>query len=71
LANELYAAAGQAYNQKRKEYEDFGNAYGFKNLTPALGAPASIPSMMRNAPRPGGGGAARPSLGNIFGVPGG
>jgi hypothetical protein len=72
LSNELYSAAGQAYNQKRKEYEDFGNAYGFKNLAPALGAPASTPSIMRNAPRPGGGGGtARPSLGNIFGVPGG
>jgi len=72
LSNELYAAAGQAYNQKRKEYEQFGDAYGFKNLGAALGAPATIPSMMRNAPRPGGGGGtARPSLGNIFGVPGG
>jgi hypothetical protein len=72
LSNELYAAAGQAYNQKRKEYEDFGSAYGFKNLTPALGAPASIPSMMRNAPRPGAaGGTTRRSLNDIFGVPGG
>lgn len=66
LSNELYSAAGQAYNQKRKEYETFGEAYGFKNLTPALGAPATIPSVMRG----GSGGAARPSLGNIFGTPG-
>lgn len=67
LSNELYAAAGQAYNQKRKEYETFGDAYGFKNLTPALGAPAAIPSLMRGgAGGAGGGGAARPSLGSIF-----
>ena len=76
LSNELYAAAGDAYNKKRKEYEEFGGAYGFKNLGTALGAPATIPSLMRNAPSGGGGGAtgggkARPSLGNIFGVPGG
>jgi hypothetical protein len=73
LSNELYLAAGQAYNQKRKEYEDFGNAYNFKNLGTALGAPATLPSLMRNAPGAsgGGGGAARPSLSNIFGVPGG
>jgi hypothetical protein len=69
LSNELYAAAGQAYNQKRKEYETFGEAYKFKNLDAALGAPASIPSIMRGGA--GGGGAARPSLGNIFGTPGG
>jgi hypothetical protein len=74
LANELYAAAGQAYNQKRGEYEGFGQAYGFKNLNTALGAPAKIPSLMRNAPIGGasaGGGTTRPSLGNIFGIPGG
>lgn len=46
LSNELYAAAGQAYNKKRQEYEQFGNAYGFKNLGTALGAPAQIPSLM-------------------------
>ena len=70
LANELYAAAGDAYNKKRGEYEQFGNAYNFKNLGTALGAPATTPSIMRT--RPGaGGGAARPSLSNIFGVPGG
>jgi hypothetical protein len=72
LSNELYAAAGQAYNQKRREYEGFGQAYGFKNLDTALGAPATIPSLMRTAPSVGGGGGAvRPSLGNIFQVPGG
>jgi hypothetical protein len=72
LSNELYSAAGQAYNQKRKEYEQFGNAYNFKNLGTALGAPATIPSLMRTAPSGGGGGGAtRPSLGNIFGIPGG
>jgi hypothetical protein len=69
LSNELYAAAGQAYNQKRKEYETFGEAYKFKNLDAALGAPATIPSLMRGGA--GGGGAARPSLGNIFSTPGG
>jgi hypothetical protein len=72
LANELYAAAGDAYNKKRNEYRGFGDAYGFKNLDTALGAPATIPSLMRTAPSGGGGGSkVRPSLGNIFGVPGG
>jgi hypothetical protein len=47
LSNELYAAAGQAYNAKRNEYEQFGNAYGFKNLGTALGPAASIPSVVR------------------------
>jgi len=70
LSNELYAAAGDAYNKKRQEFQGFGQAYGFKNLDAALGAPASIPSIMRGGAG-GGGGAARPSLGNIFGTPGG
>ena len=69
LSNELYAAAGDAYNKKRKEYEEFGTAYGFKNLSTALGTPASVPSVMRGGAA--GGGAARPSLGNIFRTPGG
>jgi len=55
LSNELYAAAGQAYNQKRNEYKGFGEAYKFKNLDAALGAPATIPSLMRTAPSVGGG----------------
>lgn len=67
LSNELYAAAGDAYNKKRQEFQGFGQAYGFKNLDAALGAPAAIPSLMRG----GAGGTARPSLGNIFGTPGG
>lgn len=46
LSNELYAAAGQAYNKKRQEYEEFGTSYGFKNLGTALGKPAQIPSLM-------------------------
>ena len=75
LSNELYAAAGDAYNKKRKEYEDFGTAYGFKNLGTALGTPATVPSVMRGGAGGGGGGGGggttRPSLGNIFGVPGG
>jgi hypothetical protein len=73
LSNELYAAAGDAYNKKRQEFQGFGQAYGFKNLDAALGAPATIPSIMRTRPgaAPGGGGAVRPSLGNIFQVPGG
>jgi len=69
LSSELYAAAGQAYNKKRDEYQQFGESYKFKNLGTALGAPATIPSIMRT--RPGVGGGARPSLGNIFEVPGG
>lgn len=74
LSNELYAAAGQAYNKKRDEYKNFGEAYNFKNLNAALGAPATIPSMMRTTPRAGGGGGGgttRRSLNDIFGVPGG
>jgi hypothetical protein len=47
LSSELYAAAGQAYNQKRNEYKDFGGSYGFKNLDTALGAPAKLPSIIR------------------------
>ena len=73
LSNELYAAAGDAYNKKRDEYKRFGDAYGFKNLDTALGATANVPSVMRTRPptSSGGGGATRPSLGNIFQVPGG
>jgi len=54
LSNELYAAAGQAYNQKRAEYLDFGSSTGVE-LDKALGAPANIPSIVRtpgvNAPQ--------------------
>ena len=67
LANELYAAAGDAYNKKRKEYEDFGNAYQFKNLNTALGPAANIPSLVRQTPDDGNDGD-RPSLNSIFGV---
>jgi len=62
LSNELYAAAGQAYNNKRSEYEAFGNAYKLPNLNTALGAPANVPSIVRQpggpvaAPGMGGGG---------------
>jgi hypothetical protein len=59
LSNELYAAAGQAYNQKRDEYKGFGEAYKFKNLDTALGAPATIPSLMRRVPS---GGTGNPLL---------
>ena len=62
LSNELYAAAGQAYNNKRTEYEQFGNAYGFKNLGTALGEQAKIPSLMGGGP----GGTQRKPLGDIF-----
>jgi len=55
LSNELYAVAGQAYNQKRGEYEAFGNAYKFSNLNTALGAPANVPSIMRQPVVPGAG----------------
>lgn len=44
LSNELYAAAAQGYNAKRDEYKGFGQAYNFKNLDAALGAPAEMPS---------------------------
>jgi hypothetical protein len=71
LSNELYAAAGQAYNQKRGEYEAFGNEYKLPNLNTALGAPATVPSIVR---QPGGSvtapGGGRPTLNNIFGIPG-
>ena len=54
LSNELYAAAGQAYNQKRSEYLDFGVSTGVE-LDKALGAPAKLPSIVRtpsaNAPQ--------------------
>jgi hypothetical protein len=50
LSAELYAAAGQAYNLKRDEYKGFGGAYGFKNLDAALGAPATLPSIVRKPP---------------------
>ena len=61
LSNELYAAAGQAYNQKRGEYLDFGASTGVE-LDKALGAPASIPSIVR-AP---GGAAKRMPMTDIF-----
>lgn len=69
LANELYAAAGQAYNQKRDEYQQFGNAYQFKNLDTALGPAAKIPSVMRGPTpsAPGGSGKPRRRLDDIFG----
>ncbi|CAB5222747.1 hypothetical protein UFOVP377_30 [uncultured Caudovirales phage] len=62
LSNELYAAAGQAYNKKRQEYEEFGTSYGFKNLGTALGKQAQVPSLMRGGP----GSAERKPLGSIF-----
>jgi hypothetical protein len=68
LSNELYAAAAQAYNDKRNEYMGFGNAYNFKNLNTALGAPATAPSIMRreqSQTQPQGG-EQRPSLSEIF-----
>ena len=68
LANELYAAAGQTYNQKRNEYADFGAKYNL-DATKALGAPAKIPSLMTGsgALDAGGGGQQRKPLGAIFG----
>jgi len=54
LSNELYAAAGQGYNQKRGEYLDFGSSTGI-DLNAALGPPAKLPSIVRtpsaNAPQ--------------------
>ena len=61
LSNELYAAAGQAYNQKRGEYLDFGSSTGV-DLNKALGAPANIPSVVRTP----GGAAKRKPLTEIF-----
>jgi len=63
LSNELYAAAGQAYNQKRQEYYDYGQSFGL-DASKALGSPAQIPSLMRGGP--GAGGAQRKPLGDIF-----
>jgi hypothetical protein len=53
LSSELFAAAGQAYNEKRSEYQQFGDAYKFNNLGVALGKPATIPSIMKAPPRAG------------------
>jgi hypothetical protein len=67
LANELYSAAGQAYNAKRGEYEQFGNAYGFKNLGTALGPAANIPSLVRRPePTTSGPQKKRRDLNDIF-----
>ena len=68
LSNELYAAAGQAYNKKRSEYLQMGDRYGFKNLETVLGAPATVPSIMRK-PQLGPDGAPqkRKNLNDIFG----
>jgi hypothetical protein len=73
LANELYAAAGQSYNNKRSEYKAFGDAYKFPNLNTSLGAPADVPSIIRQPGGPvaaPGMGGERPSLNKIFSVPG-
>jgi Spy/CpxP family protein refolding chaperone len=68
LATELYAAAGQSYNAKRNEFIDLGGKYNL-DATKALGAPATIPSLMKNsgALTGGGGGDQRKPLGSIFG----
>lgn len=70
LSAELYNAAAQAYNTKRGEYASFGQAYGFKNLDTALGAPATVErggatSVVRQ-PQSG-----RRPLSEIFGAPSG
>lgn len=65
LANELYAAAGQAYNQKRAEYESFGRSYGFKNLDTALGAQATLPSIVKKPTANAPAGAAKPKVGRL------
>jgi hypothetical protein len=66
LSNELYAAAGQAYNKKRAEYQQFGEAYGFKNLDTVLGAQATIPSIMRKAQPGVDGSSGQRTLNDIF-----
>ena len=63
LANELYAAAGQTYNAKRNEYVDFASKYNL-DPTKALGAPATIPSVMTGSG--GAGGQQRKHLVSIF-----
>jgi hypothetical protein len=75
LSNELYAAAAQAYNKKRSEYEDFGSKYNL-DVKNVLGAPATIPSIIKGSGSlggagagAGGGGQQRKSLGTIFGTP--
>jgi hypothetical protein len=77
LATELYSAAGQAYNAKRNEIAEFGAKYNL-DANKALGAPATIPSIMKNSGSLGGGGAGagaggggqqRKSLDAIFGTP--
>ena len=55
LSNELYAAAGQAYNNKRGEYQAFAEAYQLPNISTAIGAPVNVPSIVRQP-----GGAAAP-----------
>jgi len=65
LSNELYAAAGQSYNQKRDEYKSFGSAYGFKNLDTALGEPAKIPSIIK-PPKAGAAAATPPAIQDIL-----
>lgn len=56
LADELYDAAGQAYNAKRGEYEQFGKTY---DLNPAvLGEPAKAPQ--KSAPTSVGGWSITP-----------
>jgi hypothetical protein len=49
LSTELYASAGQAYNQKRGEYIDFGESTGV-TLDKALGPQANIPSIVKKTP---------------------
>lgn len=62
LSTELYAAAGQAYNQKRGEYLDFGKETGV-GLGTVLGPSANIPSVVK---KPAAGGQQRKPLSDIF-----
>ena len=62
LSTELYAAAGQAYNQKRGEYLDFGKETGV-GLGTVLGPAANIPSVVK---KPAAGGQQRKPLSDIF-----
>lgn len=64
LSRELYAAAGQAYNQKRGEYKSFADAYDLKNIDTILGEEAKIPPPFK-VPTPGGEGKRKP-LNEIF-----
>jgi hypothetical protein len=66
LSTELYAAAADAYNIKRSEYEEFGQSYNFKNLGTALGPKVEVPSIVRKPPAAAPAGSTRPKVGRLI-----